>query len=110
MNSALFCLAILLPLTAFAQSPAPDAFAVNSRLGRGVNLLGWDPIWRNQVQGRVKDEHFKLIAQAGFNHVRINLHPLRDGKPDAEGKLRDQFYTIMDWAIDQALANKLMVI
>lgn len=113
MKQAILRLAVLLLVFLTVRAPAADAndaFIVNKRLGRGVNILGWDPIWRDKAQGHLTDEHFKLIAQAGFNHVRINLHPLRDGKPDAEGKLREQFYAIMDWAIDQALANKLMVV
>jgi len=87
-----------------------DAFEQNKRLGRGVNIIGWDSIWQNRDRGNFKDVHFKLIHEAGFNHVRINLHPLRDGKPDASGKMRDEFFTTLDWAIDGALANKLLVI
>jgi endoglucanase len=75
-----------------------------------VNILGWDPLWRDPARGQFKDIHFKLIKEAGFNHVRVNLHPLRDGKPDAEGKLADGFFKTMDWAVDQSLANGLMVV
>ena len=97
-------LAIISPLRAV------DVFQQNARLGRGVNLLGWDPVWRSRERGQIKDAHFKMIREAGFQHVRINLHPLRDGKPDASGRLRDEFFAIMDWAVDQALANQLLVI
>ena len=89
---------------------ALDEFQQNARLGRGVNILGWDPVWQDRAQGHLKDAHFKLIQEAGFNHVRVNLHPLRDGRPDAGGKLRDEFVKTMDWAVDQALANGLLVI
>jgi endoglucanase len=75
-----------------------------------VNILGWDPLWKDRARGQFKDVHFHLIRDAGFNHVRINLHPLRDGKPDASGKLRDEFFKTMDWAVDQALTNRLPVI
>jgi endoglucanase len=97
-------LAAALPLRAM------DGMTQNARLGRGVNILGWDPIWKDQSRSKFTAIHFKLIREAGFNHVRINLHPLRDGKPDANGKLRDEFFRILDWAVDEALANKLMVI
>jgi endoglucanase len=89
---------------------AGDAFQQNARLGRGVNLLGWDAVWQDRARGKVKDIHFKLIREAGFQHVRINLHPLRDGKPDANGQLREEFFKTMDWAVDQALSNGLLVI
>ena len=89
---------------------AADALAQNQRLGRGVNIIGWDALWRERARGHFKDEHFKLIRQAGFSHVRVNLHPLRDGQPDAQGKLRKEFFTTLDWALDQALANHLLVV
>ena len=89
---------------------ASDAFQQNARLGRGVNLLGWDVIWQNPARTQHKETDFKLIREAGFNHVRINLHPLRDGKPDASGKLRAEFFQTIDWAVDHALSNQLMVI
>jgi len=100
------CLVTVTPATSFALDP----FQQNARLGRGVNLLGWDRIWQEPANGTVKDVHFKLIHEAGFNHVRINLHPLRDGKPDAGGRLRPEFFHIMDWAVRQALTNGLMAI
>jgi len=101
-----------LALMSAATSPllAVDAFQQNARLGRGVNILGWDALWQDPARSQFKAVHFKLIHEAGFQHVRINLHPLRDGKPDASGKLRDEFFKTMDWAVDQALANGLTVI
>ena len=88
---------------------AVDAFALNQRLGRGVNVLGYDDLWRHPERGRFKAEHFRAIRQAGFNHVRINLHPFRDNRGDG-GKLRDEWLKTLDWAVDQALANQLLVI
>jgi endoglucanase len=98
------------PARAADQDKKPtDVFAETRRLGRGVNVLGYDPIWRYREQGRFKAEHFRAIRQAGFNHVRINLHPFRDNR-QAEGKLRDDWLKTLDWAVDQALANQLMVV
>jgi endoglucanase len=97
-------------LMCLRPATAADAFQQNERLGRGVNIIGWDALWQDGARGCFKDEHFKLIHEAGFSHVRINLHPLRDGKPDAQGKLSKEFFATLDWAIDQALANKLLVI
>jgi endoglucanase len=97
-------------LVATSPLKALDDFQQNARLGRGVNILGWDSLWQDRTRGQINAVHFKLIRQAGFNHVRINLHPLRDGKPDIHGKLRDEFFQTMDWAVDQALASGLLVI
>jgi endoglucanase len=103
-------LALVLAFVGALPLMARDAFEQNARLGRGVNLLGWDSVWQDRAKARVKDAHFKLIRQAGFQHVRINLHPLRDGRPDTNGKLRPEFFQTMDWAVDQALTNQLLVI
>jgi hypothetical protein len=104
-----FVVAALAALTFACLMPAvaADALKQNQRLGRGVNIIGWDTLWRERARGHFKDEHFKLIHEAGFSHVRVNLHPLRDGQPDAQGKLRKEFFTTLDWALDQALANHL---
>ena len=109
-RGSLLALVLAFAVTGASPLPALDAFQQNARLGRGVNLLGWDALWQNRARSQFKEEHFKMIREAGFQHVRINLHPLRDGKPDAQGKLRDEFFKTMDWAVDQALANQLLVI
>ncbi|MDF1513128.1 MAG: cellulase family glycosylhydrolase, partial [Anaerolineae bacterium] len=87
-----------------------DAFAQNRRLGRGVNIIGYDQALWSTGKGRFQDKHFHLIREAGFNHVRINLHPFKhmDDAPDyviAPGWLRT-----LDWAVTQALDNGLVVI
>ncbi len=87
-----------------------DVFSQNKRLGRGVNILGYDPIWRFRNKARMKEEHFRLIADAGFNSVRIALHPFRDEAVNKEYKLSDSWLEILDWAIEQALDNGLMAI
>jgi endoglucanase len=97
-------------ITCLIPADAADARRQNERLGRGVNIIGWDALWQDRERGQFKNEHFKLIHEAGFSHVRVNLHPLRDGKPDAQGNLRKEFFSTLDWAIDQALANRLLVI
>src|SRR5512137_1737901 len=56
---------------------ASDAFVQAKRLGRGVNILGYDAIWKNPKKARFEEKHFKLIREAGFRSVRINLHALQ---------------------------------
>jgi endoglucanase len=104
-----FALATLLTLPAGAADTL-DAFARNKKLGRGVNVIGYDPIWRHRERGRFKAEYFREIRKAGFDHVRINLHPFRDNRGGDEGKLRDEYLRTLDWAVDQALASDLSVI
>jgi len=82
----------------------------NKKLGRGINILGYDPIWRNRAMGRMRAEHFKLISSAGFNSVRIALHPFRDGAMDRENTLSEEWFETLDWAIGNALRNNLAAI
>jgi endoglucanase len=84
------------------------AFEQNKRLGRGINILGYDPIWTSPDKARFQAKFFKLIRDAGFDHVRVNIHPFRDGKPD--GVISDYYWKTLDWTIQQALENNLAVI
>ena len=84
--------------------------AQNKRLGRGVNILGYDPIWKDPQKARFQESYFHFIKEAGFSHVRINLHPFRDGKLAADGTIAAQWFTTLDWAVQHALDNKLVVI
>jgi len=101
------------PLPAAEKSPAPravDAFQQNKRLGRGVNIIGYDPIWRSRSSARFKEKHFTLIKEAGFDSVRINLHPFRYGKASGDHQLSREWFATLDWAVERALAARLMVI
>jgi len=37
---------------------AADAFEQNKRLGRGVNIIGYDPVWKDRGRSRFQAEHF----------------------------------------------------
>lgn len=89
---------------------APDAFAQSRRLGRGVNILGYDPIWRARDQARFQEKHFRLLHEAGFDSVRINLHPFRHAKREQNWKLPDTWFSTLDWAVTNALAHGLAAI
>jgi len=105
LGTTVFCWA-----SGSAAAQSPDAVAQNKRLGRGVNVLGYDPIWKDRQQARFQEKHFRLIKEAGFNHIRINLHPFRDAKLGADHKISPAWFDVLDWALEHALANRLMVI
>ncbi|MCS7304340.1 MAG: glycoside hydrolase family 5 protein [Thermoguttaceae bacterium] len=90
----------------------PDALAQNKRLGRGVNIIGYDPLWRDRTKARFRPEFFRMIREAGFQHVRINLHPFRDNPSSKldEAGLRPEYLETLDWAVDHALQAGLMVV
>jgi len=113
LGTAMAFTAAWLPLWAAEASSAArmdGAFEQNKRLGRGVNIIGYDPLWRSRDRARFQDRHFAMIRDAGFTSVRINLHPWRDGKIDAQNRLKQEWLETLDWAVTQARARKLTVI
>ena len=66
---------------AAAAGASARAFAVNQKLGRAVNIIGYDPIWQDRAKGRFKAGYFAKIREAGFTAVRVNLHPFRHMDP-----------------------------
>jgi endoglucanase len=85
-----------------------DAFAQNRRLGRGVNIIGYDNALWKTGKGRFQNKHFRLIKEAGFNHVRINLHPFKF--TDDDHVIAPLWLETLDWAVEQALDNNLVII
>src|SRR5512140_3632224 len=81
-----------------------DAFAQNRRLGRGVNIIGYDPIWRNRDQARFQARYFQMLKRAGFDSVRINLHAFRhmDTNAAADWVLSPAWLETLDWAVQGA--------
>lgn len=61
-------------------------------------------------KARFKERYFAMIKDAGFDHVRINLHPLRDHAMDADHQLSDVWLATLDWAVENSLKNQLKVI
>jgi endoglucanase len=97
-------------LGASAVAQAPDAFAQNRKIGRGVNVLGYDPIWRSRDQARFRAEYFGMLKEAGFDSVRVNLHPFRHMGPAPSYALPDSWYATLDWIVSEARKAGLCVI
>jgi endoglucanase len=87
-----------------------DSFIINQKLGRGVNIIGYDPIWKSMEKARFKQHYFCVIKDAGFSAVRINLHPFRHMDDDNGYALPDSWWKVLNWAVDNALKSELMVI
>jgi len=87
-----------------------DASEQNRRLGRGVNVLGYDPIWRSKARARFQLKHFQLLKQAGFNSVRINLYPFRRMHADENLAIEKSWFEVADWAVQGAGDQGLMAI
>lgn len=107
------CLGVIL-LLACAPSRAHtqdvDPFVQIKRLGRGLNVLGYDPIWDDFQKARFQPRHFQLIHDAGFQTVRINLHALQRLHAENGYQLSEAWLKTLDWAVSNALENHLNVI
>ena len=95
---------------ALGQPKALDAFEQNRKLGRGVNIIGYDPIWRSKEQACFKEKHFRLLKEAGFNSVRINLHLFNRLSATNNYEIPASWMQVADWAVANARSNGLMVI
>src|SRR5688572_2398987 len=106
-----FCL-VLLVFSGQAQTRVP-AFAMNERLGRGVNMgnsfeAPTETEWGNPWQ----PEYFEIMAELGFDHVRL---PVR-WEPDARSMttapytITPSFLDRIQTVVDAALKHKLHII
>jgi endoglucanase len=110
-----FCLFSVVALfSSFAIGQASKLFAPIDpfdqvlKMQRGVNVLGYDPIWNEFDRGRFKLEHFKRIHEGGFNTIRLNLQAFRH--MDSLNRLTPEWFKTTDWVVDNAIANDLTVI
>lgn len=113
MKSPKLFLRLVLALLCVAAAPvvrAADAFAQNRLLGRSVNILGYDPIWRSRAEARFKVEYLAKLKRAGFDSVRINLHPFRYMEANRGGALQAAWIETLDWAVTEAQRQGLAVI
>jgi aryl-phospho-beta-D-glucosidase BglC (GH1 family) len=103
----------LLLTTLFYLHAQTDIFALNQKLGRGVNMGNMfeapnEGEWGNPF----KDEYFKKIKELGFNHVRIPIKwetPART-QTTPPYTINADFKNRIKYVIDLAKKEGLMVI
>jgi endoglucanase len=79
------------------------------QIGRGVNILGYDSaFWHNHTKGRFKESYFKMIKEAGFSSVRINLYPFKH--MDSQHKINPKWLETLDWVVNKGLEADLIII
>jgi endoglucanase len=102
-----------LALLAARAQAAPPAFEPITpeqqvaRMGRGVNVLGYDPYWQDGP-AHFQAKHFAEIKKAGFSTLRVNLQAFKH--MDRDGRLDPVWLKKLDWVVQTALANGLIVI
>ena len=94
---------------AVPQRPQIEAPSAGSApFQRGVNVLGYDPFWKDPAQARFQWRHFAEIRRAGFDHVRVNLFAF--DHMDASHRLRPEWLERLDVVVREAQAAGLGVI
>lgn len=89
---------------ATAPMVAGDAFPFH----RGVNVLGYDPYWKDPSQARFKWRYFGEIRRAGFDHVRLNLHAF--AFMDSKGQIEAEWLDRLDRVVHEAKSAGLGII
>ena len=85
-----------------------DPAAQVERMGRGINILGYDPLWLDPARARFRARDFARIHDAGFQTVRVNLYAF--SHMDTLNNLDPRWLSTLDWVIQNALAAHLIVI
>jgi endoglucanase len=112
MKKILFCTLILMAswtmnISTLAQPVTASEQCIN--LGRGVNILGYDKaFWQDYTKGRFKERYFKMIKDAGFNSVRVNLYPFRH--MDSQYTINPDWLSTLDRVVEKSLEANLMII
>ena len=94
--------------TPIAETAVAPAATPSTELRRGVNVLGYDPIWTDPAKGRFQQRHFAEIRQGGFDFVRVNLAAFKH--MNADNQLSPAFLDRLDWIVKNATAAGLSVI
>ena len=100
--------AVVLASSALAAEAPLSAAAQVAQMKRGVNILGYDPLWQDAAKARFQPRHFKVIKDGGFDHVRINLHGFRH--MNGKSRLDPAWFATLDSLVREALAQNLHVI
>lgn len=88
-----------------------DAFELNARIGRGVNLGNALEAPNEGDWGVVlQEEYFDLIKNAEFNSVRIPVRWSAHALEGAPFTIDPAFFDRVDWAVNHALQRGLVVI
>jgi len=94
-------------LAATTDKPLSAADQV-ARMRRGVNIVGYDPLWQDPAKARFKPRHFQIVHDGGFSSVRIALMAFRF--MNEKNELPAGWFATLDGLVNEALAQKLTVI
>lgn len=106
--SALAALVVVVHVGSARVALAEERPSIAAHLGRGINILGYDGLWKGEVDNPFRMSDLKRIRDAGFDHVRVNFFGLR--YMDARGMLDENVLRRLDRLLDRASAEGLWVV
>jgi endoglucanase len=93
------------------SKPLDAIHAANKKLGRGINLGNALEAPKEGEWGvKLTSSYFKTIKEAGFDTVRLPVRWSAHAQTDAPYTIDVKFVERIDWAVDQALTNKLNIV
>ncbi|HEY7329711.1 MAG TPA: glycoside hydrolase family 5 protein [Gemmataceae bacterium] len=108
-----FTLSLLFVSVSCSLSAAatPDIHTANKKLGRGINFGNALDAPREGEWGvHLKSDYFRAVKEAGFDTVRLPVKWSAHAATSAPYTIEATFAARVDWAIEQALANKLNIV
>jgi len=88
-----------------------DVYEINQHLGRGINLgNALEAPSEGDWGVTLEAEYFQLIAERGFDSVRIPIRWSAHGEGSAPYTIDPRFFERIDWAVENALAHDLAVV
>jgi len=90
-----------------ASQPLSAADQVRE-MRRGVNIVGYDPLWQDPAKARFTPRHFAVIHDGGFSSVRIVLMAFRF--MNGRNELPATWFATVDGLVSEALKQQLTVI
>lgn len=103
-------LLIFLVMSMNSLGKTPDVFAMNQRIGRGINMGNMFESPHRRAWGRLDIAYFDLIKEAGFDSVRIPVRWSDYAAEKAPFTIDRGFLKRIDEVIEQALKRNLIVI
>jgi len=112
-KTSIVCLLLSASFHVYATGDLPKRFAQNAKLGKGINTGN---ALEAPVEGEwgviIEERFFKLIADKGFNSVRIPVNWSTPNRTEigAPYEISAQLFTRVDQVIKNALKNRLSVV
>src|SRR5687767_1272867 len=91
---------LILAVAAARAAPPADGGPAPTEFRRGVNIIGYDPIWDDPAKARFKKRHFAAIRRGGFAFVRVNLFAFKH--MDARNRIDPKWLERLDWVVREA--------